>query len=178
MNKSYSLPTFPFLTSERLLLRNVLESDSLAILNLRSNDLVIKYIARPKMKTKEEALKFILDRKKDNAENKVYYWGITLKSNEKLIGTICLWNFSEDKKYAEIGYDLLPKYHHKGFMNEALINVLEFGFKEKNITTIEAFTSYKNISSIKLLEKNSFKLQKERRDEGFPNNRIYTLKSN
>ena len=178
MNSSYSLQAFPIISSERLILRNVLESDALDILNLRSNDLVIKYIDRPKMKTKEEALKFILDRKKDNDENKVFYWGITLKSNKKLIGTICLWNFSEDKKYAEIGYDLLPEYHNKGYMNEALINVLEFGFIEKNITTIEAFTSYKNNSSIKLLEKNNFKLQEDRREEGFPDNRIYTIISN
>lgn len=63
-------------------------------------------------------------------------------------------------------------------MNEALINVIEFGFKEINFTTIEAFTSYKNKNSIKLLERNNFKLQKNRKDEGFPNNRIYTLKSN
>ncbi|MFT5248959.1 MAG: ribosomal-protein-alanine N-acetyltransferase [bacterium] len=62
-------------------------------------------------------------------------------------------------------------------MNEAIINVLEFGFKEINFKTIEAFTSFKNNSSIKLLEKNNFKLQKDRRDEGFPNNRIYTLKA-
>jgi len=63
-------------------------------------------------------------------------------------------------------------------MNEALINVVDFGFKETNFTTIEAFTSYKNNSSIKLLEKNNFILQENRTDEGFPNNRIYTLKSN
>jgi ribosomal-protein-alanine N-acetyltransferase len=177
MNSSHSLTSFSTLTSERLILRNVLNSDALDILNLRSNELVTQYIDRPKMKSEKEALKFIFDRKKDNAENKLFYWGITLKSNKKLIGTICLWNISDDRKYAEIGYDLIPEYHHKGYMNEAIINVLEFGFKEINFKTIEAFTSFKNNSSIKLLEKNNFKLQKDRRDEGFPNNRIYTLKA-
>ncbi|MFT4801608.1 MAG: ribosomal-protein-alanine N-acetyltransferase [Flavobacteriaceae bacterium] len=177
MNSSHSLTSFSTLTSERLILRNVLNSDALDILNLRSNELVTQYIDRPKMKSEKEALKFIFDRKKDNAENKLFYWGITLKSNKKLIGTICLWNISDDRKYAEIGYNLIPEYHHKGYMNEAIINVLEFGFKEINFKTIEAFTSFKNNSSIKLLEKNNFKLQKDRRDEGFPNNRIYTLKA-
>ncbi|MBT3871747.1 MAG: GNAT family N-acetyltransferase [Flavobacteriaceae bacterium] len=178
MNNTDSLTSFPILTSERLMLRNVLYSDFLDILNLRSNELVTQYIDRPKMKTEEEALKFIFDRKKDNAENKVFYWGIMLKSTKKLIGTICLWNISEDRTYAEIGYDLIPEYHRKGYMNEAIINVVEFGFKESNFKTIEAFTSFKNNSSIKLLEKNNFILQKDRRDEGFPNNRIYMLKSN
>ena len=68
MNNTDSLTSFPILTSERLMLRNVLYSDFLDILNLRSNELVTQYIDRPKMKTEEEALKFIFDRKKDNAE--------------------------------------------------------------------------------------------------------------
>jgi len=178
MNNATSSTSFPTLTSERLLLRNLLEDDALEILNLRSNELVTKYIDRPKMKSEKEALAFIFNRKKDNTENKFFYWGITVKSTKKLIGTICLWNISDDRKYAEIGYDLIPEYHHKGYMNEALINVIEFGFKEINFTTIEAFTSYKNKNSIKLLERINFKLQKDRKDEGFPNNRIYTLKSN
>jgi hypothetical protein len=50
------------------------------------------------MKSEKEALKFIFDRKKYNAENKLFYWGITLKSNKKLIGNICLWNISDDRK--------------------------------------------------------------------------------
>ena len=33
-------------------------------------------------------------------------WGITRKESNDLIGTICLWNFSADKKTAEVGYDL------------------------------------------------------------------------
>jgi ribosomal-protein-alanine N-acetyltransferase len=98
MNSSHSLTSFSKLTSERLILRNVLNSDALDILNLRSNELVTQYIDRPKMKSEKEALKFIFDRKKYNAENKLFYWGITLKSNKKLIGNICLWNISDDRK--------------------------------------------------------------------------------
>jgi ribosomal-protein-alanine N-acetyltransferase len=178
MNNSQSIKTFPILTSERLVLRNVSNTDASTILNLRSNEIVTKYIDRPKMKSEKEALKFVLDRKRDITENKIFYWGISLRATKKLIGTICLWNLSEDRTYAEIGYDLLPAHHHKGYMNEALLKVIEFGFTEKNIKTIEAFTSFKNKSSVKLLEKNHFKLQKNRKDEGFPNNRIYTLNSN
>lgn len=178
MNNSYSLKTFPFLSTKRLLLRNILETDVSAILQLRSDDLVTKYIDRPKMKSEKEALNFILDRIKDNAKHKIFYWGITLKSNNKLIGTICLWNFSEDKKQAEIGYDLMPKYHHKGYMNEALNKVLEFAFKKIKLSSVEAYTSFKNKNSIYLLEKNKFKLQENRKDKGFPDNRIYTLNSN
>ena len=36
----------------------------------------------------------------------------------EMIGSICLWNFTDNQKSAEIGYDLSPKYQRKGIMNE------------------------------------------------------------
>jgi RimJ/RimL family protein N-acetyltransferase len=67
------------------MLRNLLKGDALEILNLRSNELVTKYIDRPKMKSEKEALAFIFNRKNDNTQNKIFYWGITIKSTKKLI---------------------------------------------------------------------------------------------
>ncbi len=177
MNNSHLLKISQTLTTERLILRQVSEKDASDIFFLRSNEVVTKFIERAKMKTEKEALTFISDRIKDVSENKIYYWGITIKSNKNLIGTICLWNISEDKKYAEIGYDLNPSYYNKGYMTEAIKSVIEFGFSKINLLTIEAFTQYQNLSSIKVLEKNNFILQSERREDGFPKNRIYTLKS-
>ena len=176
MSNSYSFQSFPVINSERLSLRAISRSDASTILTLRSDDYVTKFIARPKMKSEKEALQFISDRKKDNANYKVFYWAIELKSNNKMIGTVCLWNFSKDKKYAEIGYELLPTYFGNGYMDEAIKEVVKFGFKTIELQTIEAFTHYDNVSSIKLLEKNKFILQVKRRDEGFPNNRIFSLK--
>lgn len=75
MNNTTSSTNFPTLTSERLMLRNLLEEDALEIeiLNLKSNELVNKYIDSQKMKSKKKALAFIFNGKKDNTENKVFY---------------------------------------------------------------------------------------------------------
>ncbi len=77
-------------------------------------------------------------------------WGITTKESNILIGSICLWNFSEDKKTAEVGYDLDPEFQGKGIMSEALKAVLNFGFKRRGFDTIEAHTDYRNNPSEKL----------------------------
>ena len=68
-----------------------------------------------------------------------------------MIGTISLWKFSEDKKTAEVGYDLNPVFHNKGIMTEALNCVLKYGFTQLQLDKIEAYTHKENQASRKLL---------------------------
>jgi ribosomal-protein-alanine N-acetyltransferase len=163
------------LTTERLVLRKLIPEDAPQILFLRSDEDVNKFIKRKPMSSLELAKQFIEDRNKDISQKIIYYWGITLKNNPQLIGTICFWNLSDNKTYAEIGYDLMPEFQHKGIMNEAFKEVILFGIETLKLHKIEAYTQYKNESSIKLLLKNKFILQKDKREEGFPDNRIYLL---
>ena len=60
-------------------------------------------------------------------------------------------------------------------MSEAFEPVLNFGFENLELKTIEAFTHKNNVASIALLEKLNFVLHPDRRDEGFENNRSYRL---
>lgn len=160
--------------TDRLTLRILNAKDVAIVFALRSNLEVIQYIARAPLDFAEaeiktqELVKFI-----DNNES--VSWIINLNDQAVQIGSICLWNFSTDRKTAEIGYDLLPEYHNKGIMNEALQCVVRFGFNTLKLEAIEAFTSKHNKGSIALLEKNSFNMEQDRKDEGFPNNIIFRL---
>jgi len=142
---------------------------------LRSNEEVIKYIAREPLKTMSEGEEKTQELVKFINNNESISWVINLTSEKKKIGSICLWNFSTDRKTAEVGYDLLPEYHNKGIMNEALKSVSRFGFNELQLNSIEAFTSKHNKDSIALLKKNGFIYELDRKDLGFPDNNIYTL---
>lgn len=102
------------------------------------------------------------------------FWVICLKDSLQLIGTICLWNFSEDRKTAELGYELHPDFHGKGFMNEALKEVTTYA-ASIDVLTIEAFTHRENTNSKNLLEKNAFILHPDRTDDDNLNNIIYSL---
>ena len=167
---------FPELETERLLLRKIRESDDEVIFFLRTDEEVTKYIHREeeqKTKTKEDASKFIQKITKEMEDSRSISWGITLKNDPDIIGTICLWNFSEDLKTAEIGYDLLPEFQRKGFMNEALNRVVDFGFTDLAFDRIEAFTNKENRSSIKLLVSNGFLFMADRKDEEDASNNIY-----
>lgn len=158
---------FPELTSKRLFLREIKETDCDTILFLRSDKTINKFIERPehrRTRNKADALKFIKELHENIENNKSIAWGITLKNKPQIIGTICLWNFSEDKKTAEVGYDLDPEFQGKGIMSEALNMIIDFGFKILELDKIEAFTHKDNEKSKMLLVKNKFHFMEQRKD--------------
>jgi len=168
---------FPIIETEQLVLRELLLSDQELIYSLRTNTEVIKYIDRPISRKDKNGLAFV-ERINNSIKNKdIFYWIISLKGSSKLIGSICLWNFSSDKSIAEVGYELFPEYFRKGLMNEALIAVLDFGFNRIQFKTIEAFTHRDNLGSKKLLIKNDFVEDSTRVDADNLNNIIF-IKTN
>jgi len=167
--------TFPELQTERLVLRQLKTNDVNAIFDLRSSEEVNKLITRKTPKNIEEAADFISVCHQEFEKQNRIFWAMVLKETNEVIGTIVYHKISLDTNYAEIGYELDPKFHKKGFMSEAMNAVLEFGISKMNLKVIEAFTHKNNIASIALLEKHLFVFQPKRRDEGVENNRIFRL---
>ncbi|NMR34511.1 GNAT family N-acetyltransferase [Chryseobacterium aquaticum] len=163
------------LETERLILKPIDESNVEDILKIRSNKTTNQFVKRIPPKNNYDALDFILTIKKRVQNNETFYFGITYKNQQNLLGTICLYRFSEDRTEAEVGYELLPDYHRKGIMSEALSTVLNFGFNELNLQKILAFTNKFNENSKGLLLKHDFVLQEGRTDEGFPDNLVFSL---
>ena len=151
-----NLQTFPILITERLTLRKLSKRDSEEVLQLRSDAEVNKYLGRKLSRTVEDALNFISSII-ENEDDDLFYWVITKTGEDKLLGTICLFDFIENLKKCEIGYELLPKYHGQGIMTEAVRKVLEYAIKTQGIKTIDAQTHKENQSSIKLLQRLNFK---------------------
>lgn len=166
---------FPSLKSERLVFRRMNENDVKQVFFLRSDPEVNSFVERPAPKNLDEALAFIKKINKGINSGQYIYWTITLQGNNSMIGSICLWNFSEDASCGEVGYDLHPDYQGKGYMNEALREILNYGFNQLNLARIEAFTHHKNAPSLKLLEKNGFQLVEGKMDEHNENNVVYQL---
>ena len=148
--------TFPILTTKRLTLRQLSETDAPEIFLLRSDPAVNKYLGRQPSQTSEEALNFIKKINENFGKNASCYWAITFTGNEKLVGTISLFDISDELKKCEIGYELLPVHQGQGNMQEALEKIIEFAFHTLELETIEAFTHKDNQSSTWLLQKFNF----------------------
>lgn len=166
---------FPELKTERLLLRKVQSSDKHRVHYFRSDKEITKFIKRPQPQTLETAIVHIQKITEEFELNKSVSWGITLKDSPEMIGSICLWNFSEDRKTAEVGYDLDPKFQGKGIMREALKAVVDFGFQKMDFKTIEAYTDYRNIPSKRLLEQFGFIPSPDIKDPDNQDNVVYYL---
>jgi len=169
---------FPTIKTRRLLLRKIKESETNIILFLRSDEGINKYIIRPesrKTKTLEDALNHIKSINKGFENNESITWGIALDKDSPLIGSICLWNYSNNNTTAEVGYDLVPTFQNNGIMNEALIHVIEYGFTKMGFEKIEAYTHKDNEHSIRLLEKNGFNLAADKIDGNNSKNLVFEL---
>ncbi|PCH66465.1 MAG: GNAT family N-acetyltransferase [Bacteroidetes bacterium] len=166
---------FPILTTERLTLRQLKDTDNFAISSLRSDDRINKYIDRPKQTNLDQAKAFIVKIKDGIKQNKSIYWVVCLRDDPNLVGTICLWNFSDDKTCAELGYELTQYSQGKGLMDEALKCVLNYSFHTLGLNKIEAYTHKDNVSSTRMLIKNNFKQAPDRIDLDNSNNLIYYL---
>lgn len=147
---------FPNLETERLYLRRLVKEDVNEVFALRSDKEVLKYIPRPLVKNNEEALEHIamIDAKIENNEG--INWAITLKKKPKLIGIIGHYRIKPEHFRAEIGYMLLPEYHGKGIIVEAIKETLNYGFKVMNLHSIEALIDPENYASERVLQKSGF----------------------
>ena len=173
---SRTFTPFPILTTERLTLRQLVSSDEQEIFTLRSDNEINKYLDRQVSITIDDARNFINMVNENINKNDSLYWAITLSGRNILAGTICLFGFSDENNKCEFGYELLTNFQRQGIMQEAVDKVIDYAFNTIGVKKIEAFFHRNNQSSIKLLEKFSFKNSNEP-DKTNPDLICYYLKS-
>jgi len=171
---------FPQLVTERLVLRNIKSTDAGLIHQLRSDEVVNRFVGRDNSSTLEKAKEFILKIQNLVEKNEGLYWIICLKENNDLIGSVCLWNFDIKNEIVEIGYEMLPEFQGKGIMSEAIKAVVAYTFEEIKAKKITAFPSSDNINSVNILKKLNFELEDQKYNnthENIENLVTYTLRN-
>ena len=147
---------FPELTTERLLLRQMLDSDAAGLFQFRSDPRVMRYFGRPLMQTVSEAQQFVTETQAMFAQNEGIQWAISLLQEPKMIGTITIWKIDRTNHRGEIGYLLSPDFQGAGLMSEALHAIIKYAFKTLQLHSLEANVNPDNAASINLLERNGF----------------------
>ncbi|OIV41020.1 GNAT family N-acetyltransferase [Flavobacterium johnsoniae] len=152
----FNFHPFPVLETDRLLLRRITNDDVNEVFELRSNPETMKFIPRPLVKNNEDALEHIAMIEEKIETNLGINWGITLKDNPRLLGIIGYYRLQPENYRAEIGYMLLPEFHGKGIIPEAVSTLIKFGFENLKLHSIEAVIDPENYASEKVLQKCGF----------------------
>lgn len=151
------------LVTGRLLLRPLTEGDAGALFALCSDPEVMRYAGSLPWTEIGQAQQRIQRHLNAMASDEYLCLGIVLRSDKDtaapLIGSCTLFNLSEPCRRAEIGYSLARAYWGQGYMHEALMALVSYGFQDMHLNRIEADIDPRNLASEKSLKRLGFRLE-------------------
>jgi ribosomal-protein-alanine N-acetyltransferase len=157
----------PTLTTQRLRLRQIQESDAEAVHALKIDAEVTKRFGEDPHGTLEETRTWIAANLAGYGRREAMTWAIVLIDRDIVIGECCLWNFAPGQMRAEMGYELHRDHWHNGLMTEALRELIRFAFSDLGLHRIEADTLLINPDSIGLLLRLGFTQEARLRERHF-----------
>jgi ribosomal-protein-alanine N-acetyltransferase len=146
-----------------------LESDRLQMIPLYKDNLRLLIEDRQKMEENlglvisnvenedsvKDAMKTSLQNVTENTEDYLWFtfWVIVLKEENRIIGGLCFKNRPNNNGEVEIGYGIQEEYRCKGYMTEALKEIIRWAFAFDCVSAVIAETEKTNLPSHRVLEK-------------------------
>ena len=156
------------LTTERLILRDFVESDWEAVFAYQQKPLYLRYNEWTG-RTPEAVREFVqmfLDHQKQMPRIK-FQLVITLKSTGQLIGNCGVRRKFHEAPNGDIGYELDPDHWGNGYATEAARAVMHFGFTQLGLHRISASCVADNTGSAHVLEKLGMQLEGRLREKDY-----------
>jgi len=159
---------------QRINIRGIEKKDAAGIFSIRNDLNMIQYTGIPQMLTMTDAVEFARTRIEGMKNDRWIYWIISDKSTDELMGTICVFNFDEEKTSCDIGYELLPAFQGQGFVADAMDAIIAYCFQVLSIKKIYADINEENLDSIQVVKRAGFTFTKEL-EGGY---QLYSARSN
>ena len=163
----------PTLQTERLILRPLAPQDAPVVSRLAGQRQIADTTsAIPHPYSEQQALQWIVGNAELLAQEKIVVFGIQLKREGNLIGTIGLRDIDATHSQAELGYWIAVGCWGKGYATEAADLAVWYGFKHLKLNRIYAHYRVSNEASGRVLAKLCMKQeglmrQCVRKDKGF-----------
>ena len=150
--------SFPVLATDRLLLREFVDTDLENVFIGLSHPGIIKYygVSYRTLEETKAQMKFFADLRKDETG---IWWAICSPDNKIFYGAGGLNGLIKQHRKAEIGFWLLADHWGKGIITEAIPLIWKYGFHELGLHRIEAIVETENSQCKRLVEKLSFELE-------------------
>jgi len=157
MSGIYSMfKEFPWLETERFILREVSMEDCKDIYDIYCDEEAVKFQGIASMTSMEQAKKSVNFFLNGFVDKKFLKWCIARKEDNKVIGIITLHHIDVWSFRGEIGYMLNKKFWRQNVMSEAGEKIIKYAFNEVGFNRIEAHVHPDNRASIRLCEKLGF----------------------
>lgn len=170
----------PVLHTKRLMLRPLRLEDAPALLRCWSDPRTARWLGIPPVETAEEASALVALLLQLAGEEQSLRWSVALPDGEAL-GT-CGLNFwqLEGAYRGELGCELAPDAWGRGYMHEALQEVLRFGYGTMGLNRLEAYCHPDNTRAARLFERLGFVREGVLRQyrhtaDGFQDAAVYAL---
>jgi len=169
--------SFPELQTDRLLLREIVQADAPAIFAIHSDADNLRWFGADPLIELAQAEQLIdVFSSWRLLPNPGTRWAIETRSDRKLIGTCGLFKWNRNWRSCTIGYELARPDQGLGFMREALLAMLSYGFAEMQLNRISAEVHPKNAASIRTLHALGFVEEGHLREAGFWAGEFHDLK--
>lgn len=165
---------FPTIKTERLLLRQFVDSDLENVFKGLSDPEIIKYygISFQTLEETKEQMRFFADLEKEGTG---IWWAVCSLDNKIFYGAGGLNNLSKEHKKAEIGCWLLKEFWGKGMMREIIPIICNYGFDNLGLHRIEGLVETDNYNCKRALKKLDFIHEGTMRDCEVKNGKFISL---
>ena len=148
---------FPALETSRLRLREITLQDAPALFAIHGDAALMRWFGfdpLPDLTAAENLVKvFAAWRTQANPGTR---WGIQLKHDPLLLGSCGLYGWNRNWRKCTIGYELAAHVQSRGYMQEALCVMIDWGFDKMKLNRIEAEIHPDNQASLRLAAKLGF----------------------
>ena len=147
------------LETERLYIREFNDNDAEFIIELLNSPGWLEFIGDRKIKTTEDALKYIKFLQSSYEQHGFGMWLIALKEGNVKVGMSGLLR-RVTLDHPDIGFAFLPQYIGKGYGYETAMTVKEYAMNHLKMKELLAITVPANDKSIQLLKKIGLQYEK------------------
>lgn len=165
---------FPTIKTERILLRQFVDSDLANVYKGLSDPKIIKYygVSYNTLEETKAQMKFFADLEKEKTG---IWWAICSLNNKTFYGAGGLNSLNKEHKKAEIGFWLLTAFWGKGIMTEVMPLICNYGFKNMDLHRIEGFVETDNVNCKNAMKKLDFIHERTMKDCEIKNGKFISL---
>ena len=158
------------LETDRLILRDLQESDLPALIAMNQDSDVMQYF--PKPYSQAESLRLYQGIQDEVKAYGYSLWAVEEKTSQEFIGLVGLHHSDlrifAGKEAVEIGWRLRKEFWNHGYATEAAQACLDFAFQQASLSEVYSFTSLLNLPSQKVMQKLGMEFVKEFDNEKVP----------